>query len=34
MLEKAYVKIAMKRKQVYGWHKHGCAIVNDNPCCM
>jgi hypothetical protein len=36
MLKETYGKVAMKKTQVYEWHKrflHGHASVNDNPHC-
>jgi hypothetical protein len=31
MLEEADGKVAGKRMQVYGWHKHGHASVSADP---
>jgi hypothetical protein len=36
MLEEAYNKAAMKKTQVYKWHKLfcvDCMSVNEDPCC-
>lgn len=31
MLEQAHGKAAIKKMQIYGWHKHGSTSVNDDP---
>jgi hypothetical protein len=33
MLEEVHGKVAMKKSQVYGWHKHGHASINDDSHC-
>lgn len=33
MLEEPCGKVAMKKMQVYGWHKRGNASINDNLHC-
>jgi hypothetical protein len=34
MLEEAHGKAAMKKMQIYKWHKHGHGSVNDDLHCQ